>query len=618
MAEPAATVSQLSAALRYAALGWQVIPLHTPERGGCSCGNNASDHSAGKHPRFGDWVKRATTDADAIKGWWRTWPAANVGLVTGARSGFFVLDIDPDHGGEVSLATLLAEHGALPITVEALTGSGGRHILFRYPGQHVPNSTSKLGAGLDVRGDGGQIVAAPSLHRSGGTYEWQQDCGPGTPLADAPAWLLALLLEQPKPATVAAPVPRSQPIDQARRRASAYLARIPGATSGEGGHGQTWKAALAIVRGFRLSEGEAFDLLWSEYNPRCSPAWSEREVRHKITEALNNAAVPFGYLLDVERTSTPPQSARVAAPLTQSREPGSDDGDESAAAAPASTVLGLRPVADLLSEVLPPIDWLVAPYLEAGGSMAALVAPPNLGKTLLAMWLCTQVAAAGRRVAVIELEGGKRGLQKRLSRAIEACGGVEKCGSIDYAFKPRISLMKTADIERMCVELQGYSMILIDSLACATAGLEENEAVAMGLVVAALTRIAEATGATILLIHHTGKTKWKPGGDPPSVGDGRGSGVLDAALDTVLALAPLADSEQVEGSVSFGLYVTKQRDEERAKPQLVRVLMTGAQAVVTMDPLKEAKETQAVSSMSLDVLSAVRRAGEDGCTKQFV
>ena len=294
------------------------------------------------------------------------------------------------------------------------------------------------------------------------------------------------------------------------------------------------------------------------------------------------------------------------------REPGADDGIER-----PSTMLGLRPVAELLSEKLPEIDWLVAPYLEAGGSLAALVAPPNLGKTLLATWLCTQVAASKRRVAVIELEGGRRGLQKRLSRAIEACGGLEVCGLIDYAFKPRLSLMSTADIEKMCVELQGYGLIVLDSLACATAGLEENEAVAMGLVVSALQRIAIATGCTILIIHHTGKTKWKPGADAPSVGDGRGSGVLDAALDTVLALAPLNESEQEKGSVSFGLYVTKQRDEEKAEPQIVRILMTGPAAIVTMEAKSE-QSLRALDSRTIDVLAALTEAGEAGWSKKQI
>jgi hypothetical protein len=284
-----ATPSLLDAALAYAAKGWRVFPLHSMVNGQCSCGADVC--SAAKHPRTADGFKSASSELARINGWWRTWPTANIGIATGKASGFWVLDVDPDKGGEATLAMLVAEHEALPATLEAMTGSGGRHLLFAYAGP-VPNSTQRLGPGLDVRGDGGYIVAAPSNHKSGGVYEWQEPL----PLASAPTWLVGLL--RPPAPPMRDPLPAG---DNAYKRASAYLAKIPGAVSGERGHDKTWDAAIAIVRGFRLTEAEAEALLLFEYNPRCSPQWSEKEIAHKVRDAMANGRVPFGYLLDADR-----------------------------------------------------------------------------------------------------------------------------------------------------------------------------------------------------------------------------------------------------------------------------------------------------------------------------
>jgi putative DNA primase/helicase len=145
-------------------------------------------------------VNDATKDEAAIRAMWTSRPDANVGVATGAVSSIFVLDVDPQHGGDESFTKLVAEHGALPATRTVKTGGGGRHYYFKHPGATVRNSAKKLGAGLDVRGDGGYVVAPPSNHKSGGTYEWLDERDP----ADAPAWLLALVVAPPETTTAAA------------------------------------------------------------------------------------------------------------------------------------------------------------------------------------------------------------------------------------------------------------------------------------------------------------------------------------------------------------------------------------------------------------------------------
>jgi len=165
------------AALYYLSIGWSVVPLRPRE----------------KRPLI-PWqpYQQKRPSRRQVATWFRDNPGANLGIVTGAVSGLVVLDIDIDHGGEDSVQALERRHGAIPATVEARTGGGGRHLYFRHPGAIVPNKVG-VAPGMDLRGDGGLVVAPPSMHPSGRQYEWRAGRGPDE-LAPAamPAWLLEL------------------------------------------------------------------------------------------------------------------------------------------------------------------------------------------------------------------------------------------------------------------------------------------------------------------------------------------------------------------------------------------------------------------------------------------
>lgn len=164
----------LAAAKACHALGWSVIPIEP----------------GGKRPlvRWERFQHKPSTDLEILS-WFSRWPGANLGIVTGAVSSLVVLDVDPRHNGNQSLEDLCREHGALPDTVEAQTGGGGRHLYFRHPGTVVHNRTA-LAPGLDLRGDGGMVVAPPSLHASGRHYCWRAGHGPDRMApAPMPDWL---------------------------------------------------------------------------------------------------------------------------------------------------------------------------------------------------------------------------------------------------------------------------------------------------------------------------------------------------------------------------------------------------------------------------------------------
>jgi hypothetical protein len=141
----------------------------------------------------------ATDDHDVTRARWQRCRGANIGAATGAASGFWVLDVDPDHGGAESLAALEAVHGLLPATIEASTPSGGRHLYWKWRSAdpELRNSAGRVGKGLDVRGNGGQIVLPPSRLRDGRGYAWVRNGA--TSFADAPGWLADLALPPPPP-----------------------------------------------------------------------------------------------------------------------------------------------------------------------------------------------------------------------------------------------------------------------------------------------------------------------------------------------------------------------------------------------------------------------------------
>ena len=162
------------AALEYLARGWSVIPMQ--ERA--------------KRPTV-PWkvYQSKRVSEETLNEWFCRSPDYNVGIVTGVLSGLVVLDVDPRHGGDKSLRNLEREHGSLPETLESITGGGGRHFYFSHPGGEVRNRVG-IAPGIDLRGDGGCIVAPPSVHPSGKRYRWVRGRAPGqVKLARLPDWL---------------------------------------------------------------------------------------------------------------------------------------------------------------------------------------------------------------------------------------------------------------------------------------------------------------------------------------------------------------------------------------------------------------------------------------------
>jgi len=144
-----------------------------------------------KRPATPHGLKDATTDPIEIENWWHHNPNYNIAIATGAVSGVFVIDLD-GADAEAELRKLEARHGVLPTTVESITGRG-RHLFFKCPEKTVSNSAGKIAMGIDVRANGGYVIAPPSIHPCGKRYCWSVDSA--AMFATVPAWLLSIISE---------------------------------------------------------------------------------------------------------------------------------------------------------------------------------------------------------------------------------------------------------------------------------------------------------------------------------------------------------------------------------------------------------------------------------------
>lgn len=238
--------------------GFAVFPLYTIEDGRCSCGLPKCS-SPGKHPLTPQGVLNAESDPRAIREWWATYEDANIGIATGDVSGIVVLDIDEKSGGEESLANLESRYGQLPDTWAVLTGGGGVHFYFRMPSIDVRNSAGAIGSGIDVRGNGGYVVAPPSLHRSGETYKWSPQLHPTkTQIAEVPEWLLK----------------KMTPGGIAISRSTVLPSKI------KEGERNSWMASIAgTMRRRGLCADSIYAAITIENRRRCDPPMDDREVR---------------------------------------------------------------------------------------------------------------------------------------------------------------------------------------------------------------------------------------------------------------------------------------------------------------------------------------------------
>jgi hypothetical protein len=564
------------AASRYVGRGWAVVPLHRIDNGLCTCGNPDVEHTrrqGGKHPIHANWQIATLRDAAAVAAYWAAHPRANVGLATGAPSGVWALDVDPEHGGDVALQALIETYGSLPLTRKHQTGSGGHHLLWRMPADfEVTNRRGQLPVGLDVRGTGGQIVMPPSVSGKGG-YFVLSDAEP----VDAPMWLLDLI--RPAPGGYAGVTQvqdgqsRSGNDQVTDQRAHAYASRVlddeyrrlAGAVEGvrndtafrvacrlwelvnagwvpaDGAHARYIGACEACdsANGAAFPANEA-ESVWTKAWRKVGGGRAELPA-----DEMHGEALPFAGAPAPSNVFTDPAAPGVAIDVATVA-PG--------VASPAQTALErlrarLRTGAEFAA--LPPPQPLVAGLLDRD-SIAWMIGKSGSYKSFVALDMAAHIATGQRwrdrwtasGPVVYVCAEGQAGAHLRVGAWMRQHGRQDtgELLVLDVPVQARVAAEWDALVQ-LCQEA-GPVLVVIDTQARCALGFEENSNSDMSLFVGQVDRLREATGACVLVVHHIGRNG----------SDARGASAIDGAQDAELRV------ERTGSPLMCTLSTDKQKD----------------------------------------------------------
>lgn len=592
--------------MHYIQRGWAILPLHDVggmPGGACSCRAGAACRSAGKHPRHEAWQR--PENLVRAEGELRTalerWPSSNWGLATGSISGVWAIDLDPKNVTDWPAAVELIRQLDASAGWIQRTGSGGTHWLFTLPPDFVPNNGSgTLPDGFDVRGarrgqdGGGQIVIAPSV--SGvGAYAVLHDPGWTGPAPDA-------VLDAVRPVP---PRPRAEPVPLASRDAGAVSGYVVTAVNGEVTRLRAApvgrRNATAIRTAYRLvelintgvvdAEG-VFDVWWAAGKAHPDPSvhvpdaeltgvWgrAEREIGDRPAD-LSHVGGPSGWM---GGDAILPFAA-PGVPLLGGGPSGAGEGGSSYPQAVHGAVDNLRdsggtsadiagqgqdidPVSALLAEMLDveqlrnitPPQPLINGVLDLD-TTAWLIGASGSYKSFVALDFAAHVGL-GRpwrghdvvqgEVVYIVAEGA-RGMRLRVD-AWEREHGPMK----GVRFLPRpvqAHDMAAWRVLALACQRVAPALVVIDTQARVTLGLEENSNTDMGRYVAAVDSIRTLTGACVLTVHHTGRNGK----------DARGASALDGAQDAELKI-------EKAGQYMINLLTHKQKDQAEEPPIALRL-----------------------------------------------
>jgi hypothetical protein len=522
---------RLTSALECNALGLSVFPLWPKS----------------KNPSIQKWEPYQFERApeSQIKRWWDSHPDWNIAVACGPVSGVLVVDVDGDKGA-ATLAQLQHDHGSLPPTWRSRTGKG-EHIWFKYPdGLDVTNARGQLkGSGIDIRGDGGYVVAPGSLHQSGTQYDWQDDCHPEyTALAEAPGWFIELLKAKP---------PERKPYANGHLNGShdryvdsAFRGELNDVAGAPEGERNTTLHKASIKLATLVAAGEL----------------GESEVKHALADAALSAGLPepeiaatieSGFKFGIQHPREMPERE----PHLR-REPLPKPAAQSEQAPPAEIPLYPLTIPDSIR----PRPWLFGYWLMRG-AVTLIAAPGGTGKTALvtsAILSC----ATGRdllgikplrelTVAFLGLEESCEEMHRRFKAAMmqhgiepkDFEGRVYYLDGRTYGFSAASmtsdgNVAIGPDMAKLSALLLtiGADILAADPLALAHSA-PENDNNAMARVISYFSALGATCDCAVLLIHHT--RKGAQAGDPDGI---RGAGALINHARVAIGLSPPSDADR--------------------------------------------------------------------------
>jgi hypothetical protein len=606
--------SKFNILLGYLARGWALVPLHDVSAGHCSClaGVNCG-RSAGKHPRYPRWQEdnQLVRDRLVLEAIHLAHPEWNWGVATGRPSGIWILDWDEDHApqiwawimtqGHAQLANGLPDFGTL---VLGPTGGGGRHYVFALPPDfEVKGSQTRnrygLPPGLDVRGWHGQIVVAPSVSAKGPYGATLVD----KPISRAPAWLENTLRLQPGDEVVdnrggvAGGVTAAQ-VGAGDPRAMAYaaaavrdlLAELESAPVGTRNDTAFRVAARLIELGNAPWTGYSVDVLrdawWQSAAVHPDGAHvPAAELLHVWRSAatrigMRAAELPIGYgggeTIPILGVVPDFPAAPAAAPAHSDMSSGGlpfDDPVIPSAAVDGNVDISVDPVTAMIDRMLTPEQLrelprpvpLVAGLLDLATS-AWLIGRPKSCKSFVSLDLAAHIGLGldwqGRRVrqgrVVYVVAEGRQGIGLRVNAWEREYGPIkdlvvlpepvpanERVGKYGGVVAGQWSVLVEA-----CRRL-APALVIIDTQARVTVGLNENDNGDMSYYAAQADRIKDATGACVLTVHHMGRNG----------SNARGASAIDGAQDAELRVERASDD-----AMMITIHVDAQKDLAAEKP----------------------------------------------------
>lgn len=422
------------------------------------------------------WRDESTTDQERIRAWWGKNPKANIGLDCG-KSGILAIDLDTKNGqdGPGNWDAL----GYSSDTAMSKTPSGGFHVIYSYSGKDIGNSASKLAQGIDVRGEGGYIVLPPSSV-NGASYEWVDDCAP----VRAPDGLIASLRRP----IVGPTAPRSvQGNGYGEKALALEVQAVAGAPQGNRNH-QLNASAFSLgqlVGGGVLGEDEVISVLLDACAANGLLAEDgERQCRKSIESGLSAGredprGVPEKGLSDAPRMVVEQNAA-------------------------LSTARKAWTVDNLFDAEFPTPRWAVPGLVPAG--LTFLGGRPKVGKSWLALQIAIAVGTGGKvfdndvergKVLFLAFEDSPRRLKDRLLK--------QRCPrGADVTFVTEWKHLQDGGLEdiRGVVERDGYTLVIIDTLARSLGRADQMDIGVMGEIIGGLQTLAHELDITILALEH--------------------------------------------------------------------------------------------------------------------
>lgn len=552
-------MTNLEAALNYAKRGWAVLPLHFPTDRGCSCGR-ADCTSPAKHPfhKFAqNGANSATLNQQSISDWYGSVPTLNVGVACGVNSDLVVLDVDPKHGGKESLKALREKYGSdFTKTLTVITGSGGGHFYFRANGKTIKNSAGRLGAGLDVRGEGGYVVAPPSVHLSGGIYRFHDE---NAPLLEAPDWLVA------------------ESLTIGSDGAQAVEGVIP-----QGMRHQSLVSLAGTLRRRGLNQDEILSTLLIINQTRCDPPMQEYELK-LIAKSMMSYEVEDSFVV----TAT-----------------GAEEQDR-----PKIRLVGdvLVDVVDYVQRVasgekdktIIPTGFRPLDHLTAGvhrKEMCIIAARPAMGKTTLAWQMALNMARNGFVTAVFSVEMSADSLVLRhLATSSKVDLTRVRLGDIDD--DELIAMMKqSADMSSLPLyigdegglsparmfetlrDIEDLDCIFVDYLQLMIPdGKSNRHDLGVGSISTALRRFAKDNNVAVVALAQLNRMVESRGDKRPMISDVRDSGQIEQDADMIWMvyrpeyydiISVDIDGQSVDTEDLAEIIVAKQRNGETGSAYL--------------------------------------------------